>query len=155
MRPCCCVVALVPRPNLSGFSSGGNQQCIILASIMATSLTYSGCRLQQPSSPPSCMFFDDLLLVCFHVCSFFPCSPALFCFYFVMLFSASAGQAIATAKELRRRTRDSRNRPEQAKARSSNVIILQAPSRGGRALLLLEGLFQLKLAPLDCRSVSS
>jgi hypothetical protein len=59
--------------------------------------------------------FDYLLLVCFHVCSFFPCSPALFCFYFVLLFSASAGLAIATPKELRRRTRDSRNRPEQAK----------------------------------------
>jgi hypothetical protein len=60
--------------------------------------------------------FDFLLLVCFHVCSFFPCSPALFCFYFFLLFSASAGQSIATPKELRRRTRDSRNRLEQAKS---------------------------------------
>lgn len=59
--------------------------------------------------------FDDLLLVCFHLCSFFPCSPALFCFYFFLLFSASVGQAIAMPKKLRRRTKDSRNRPEQAK----------------------------------------
>jgi hypothetical protein len=67
--PFYCVVALVPLPNLSVFWSGGIQQCIIFASIMATSLTYGGWRLQQPS-PPSCM---SLTICCWFV---FICAPS-------------------------------------------------------------------------------
>jgi len=112
--PFYCVVTLVPLPNLSGFWSGGIHPVHYFC-FNHGYLAYLRWLASTAAITSFMYVFDDLLLVCFHLCSFFPCSPALFCFYFVLLFSASVGQAIATPKKLRRRTKDSRNRPEQAK----------------------------------------